>query len=84
MALRTIGQLLISWMIQAGYADVDQLLCLVAGDHGCLLRRRGGDSKDIAFHFIGLPSTGVGIRGKIEDRGGNCYHFPSYRAMLET
>lgn len=82
MALRTIGQLLIIWMIQAGYADVDQLLRLVAGDHGCL-RRRGGDSKFITFHFIGLPSTGVGIRGKIEDRDGNCYHFPSYRAMLE-
>lgn len=83
MALRTIGQLLISWMMQVVYADVDQLLCLVAGDHRCLLRRRGGDSKDIAFHFIGLPSTGVGIRCKIENRGGNCYHFPSYRVLLE-
>lgn len=60
MALRTIGQLLISWMIQAGYADVDQLLCLVAGDRGCLLRRRGGDSKDIAFHY--LPSIAYLVR----------------------
>lgn len=68
MALRTTGQLLIRWMMQAGYADVDQLLCLVAGDYGCLLRRGGGDNKDITFHSMGLPSTVIGIRGKIEDR----------------
>ena len=55
-------------MMQAGYADVDQLLCLVAGDYGCLLRRGGGDNKDITFHSMGLPSTVIGIRGKIEDR----------------